>query len=315
MQRFSILSVISIIFLATFLSAANAFFGFFKAKSSVISKTKVETRKDAGDLRFAFVSDMHMYPVPTSQETFNKAPKSKVGIMYQESQVLFQELVRDSIKAQNGNQLDFILFGGSQVANNYHWDLYLDIVDELAKNFIKYYYLPGDGEYLGPNKVEDTLDERFWLRKIKGVNILAIDNARKLVYEKEKRWLSTKIKELEADQDDLLVFSYRPLGDEIKSIITKLPNLKLLANSYDLKYKLIQPFNIANSSSLTNFSQNYTYLSNPALSVYPCAYTVITRKRNGEIIIETLTTSLKGVQKTAKDELKALGFNPDGYEI
>lgn len=310
---FTICCVLAVI---VFVPKANAFWGIFGSnKSQAPQASKGLVEKEPGDLRFAFVSDAYLYPVPTAREHFTKAPKSKVGIMYVETQVLLQELVRDFIDRQANDKLDFVLFGGSQVANNLHWNLFLDIMDELTKNDLDYYYMIGEGEYNGPNNVDEVAKQKYWHRMFNGVHFLVFDNSKDFIYLKQIEWLKKKIKELENSIGDVFVFSYKPLNEQIRSVVERIPNLKLIANSYDLKYQISYPTNDRDDKHRLNLYQSYVSLTNPSLAVYPCAYTVITRKANGEVIVQPFTTSLKGVQSEAEKELRSIGKDPRVYKL
>lgn len=341
-------SLISVLALGSFTSESHAIWWFFKKKETkqvappppvlfdqqapsqpIDPNTYYFSQKQISDklygsastrqeLRFALISDVNLYPIPMAVENIPDTPKSKIGILYDESQVILQETIRDIVKDQKKNKLDYVLFGGNQVANNLFWNLFLDIIVDLNKIFVPFDFVYGDGEYRGPEDIDLISRERYWSKSIKGVNFVVIDNHNERISQRQLDWLFFTMDRLSKLQNDIFVFSYRPLKHKLRKLIETAPNLRLLVNSYNHKPKVKKPVwadetldYIDGQASM----KNYYYLSNTALSVYPSAYAIITRKSNGEIKIEHKAISLPGIRKKAKDELRRLGFEIKQYEL
>lgn len=310
-------------------SPASAFFSFFKQEKMKTEEYHYDFSSAANfkdTLRIAYVSDLNLYPVPTSQEKFPEPPISKVGIMYKESQVIAQEAIRDILSVSEKSAVDFVLYGGSQVANNMHWELFQAINEDLTKLGIDYYTVLGSGEKQGP--LAQVQNKSFYTLKTKGTTILVLDNSSSAVVPEflpeeateQYIWLERQLRELQASGEEFFIFSYYRLDPRSKAFIDSFVglNLKLIAHSYDLE------FNASREGSLLmveddssddrdqmgaiidshNFasvqSRSTVLLSNPAASVYPLSFTLIERDLTGNLTIKVVPISLDGVRRKAK---------------
>lgn len=353
--------IASLILILGFVNPLNsqAFFWMPKFNKSISQEYKFSRnqplKSKAKELNMVFVSDVYLYPIPVSQEKYPDPPKSKVGILYKESQVLFQEMIKDILKRDKKKNFDLVLFGGSQVADNLHWDLFLDVAYDLVKLGLDYRFMIGEGELRGPKRVKDIAKEKFFYQELNGVHIIALNDIHRsddidfileqshdlkapqgqeasVDYQeqglgpikgfediqpckcitcfkelgcRQSNWLTElrdKLQKNIGDDDDVFVFSYQKLKPELDAYIKKLPNLRLVAHSYDLKFDVQEN------------SGKEIEIVNGALSVYPCTYTSIRRSSSGELQIKRLLVPLPGVRQKGKEELRDLGFNYKEYD-
>lgn len=280
-------------------------------------------------LRFVFVSGINLYPTPLGKVVPDRLSKRE-GILYNESQVLLQEFVREILNDLNNKDksIDFVLFGGNQVADNEYFELFQDIVYDLTKYSIPYYITVGEGESKGSGNIDKLIKEPFYLLKSKGTNIIVLNNVteeiipRNLPEEASRQyiWLTKTLKDLNETGEELFVFAYKPLDARTIAWLHSFANLNLrLIGSGALNrlevYKKPELAAGMNFKSLqTAQKTDPVILRNSALSVYPCSYTVVERKNNGDIIIRNVPIGLEGIRKKARDELKSLGINCKLYE-
>jgi hypothetical protein len=278
-------------------SSVSAFWPFDPPKAIVevfpIENVKLTAKEK--DTRIAFVSDAFIYPVPSPTETFPPPPTSKIGIMYRESQVLLQEAIKDFLAGING--YDLVLFGGSMTANQDHYPLFEDISYDLTKYGLEYYSMIGYGETSGSKAGRELIKKPYYLLTVEDINLLVLDNVtEKIVPErlpeeasKQYIWLTKTLKGLNNKSTELYIFSYYPLDAATLDLIKthdKL-NIVLLANSGAHKFSI-------------GTHDKYPELNNAALSIYPCAFTVIERLATGKLQIKVVHTRLRGVKAKAQ---------------
>ena len=186
-------------------SSAFSFWNIFNSKSKPSSESKLEpSRKPSEVLRIIVISDVGLYPAPLHSsashngnlihdfqlgfEEFSKTLLGKkdepslyvkpieTGIMFEQSQVLLQETIREIIASLKTKNVDLVIFGGNQVYSTEHFDLFEDIVYDLQKYSIPYYSLIGAGELRGRVSVDKFISNRFYLLKTKNTNIVVLDN-------------------------------------------------------------------------------------------------------------------------------------------
>lgn len=287
-----------LLFLSFGLSAkAFSLWSWFKPKT-IISEhefQQLDLAKSKEDFRFAFVSDIFLYPVPTGGEDFPPPPKSKIGIMYQESQVLLQELIRELLKRSETEKLNFVIFGGSQVANRRHYGLFQDIAFDLQKAGLSFFEMLGYGETIGNEQI--NLEKNFYSLEYPQASFIVLDNVSEkpipenLPEEASEQyiWLKDQLSSLEKSAKETYIFSYYPLSTKTRDFIREFNDLKLVMLLHSSKH---------------NFSfsedQGYIELSNPAFSVYPLSYSIIERSKEGKITIKQISSSLEGIKRKAK---------------
>lgn len=332
-MKFKLLLSLTLLILLPQKSAA--FFKWFfkpKYKREVIEYKASSFNADAEELRFVFISDANLYPVPTGKEKFGPPPHSSVGIMYEESQVLLQEAIRDILKLAEDKSIDFVLFGGNQVADNSHWELFQDMAYELKKLGLDYYYMLGYGETQGPLELVRVTKEPYYYLKTKGAYFIILDNARSAVVPdnlpeeatEQYMWLEKLLKTLDASGEEAYIFSYMPLDPKTRSFINSFHglNLKMLAHSYELHFNVFKeggllevdpdkdPLNLDSNSNIVNRST--IELTNSAISVYPNTFTIIERNKNSDIKLIREPISLEGVRSLAKEALELI--KPELYD-
>ncbi len=291
------LRLILIILLSSLSLSASAFWLFDppKAVVEIFPIESVKLKAKDKDTRIAFVSDAFLYPVPSPTETFAPPPTSKIGIMYRESQVLLQEAVRDLLSGIN--DYDLVLFGGSMIANQDHYSLFEDISYDLTKYGLEYYTMIGYGEVGGPKAGRELIKKPYYLLEIEGISLLVLDNvSEKIVPERlpeeaseQYIWLGKTLEELNNKSAELYIFSYYPLDTATIDLLKKYEklNIVLLANSGAHKFSI-------------GTHDKYPELNNAALSIYPCAFTVIERLATGKLQIKVVHTRLRGVKSKAQ---------------
>ncbi len=294
--------LILVILLSSLSLSASAFWPFDPPKAVVeifpIESVKLKTKDK--DTRIAFVSDAFLYPVPSPSETFAAPPTSKIGIMYRESQVILQEAIRDLLAGIN--DYDLVLFGGSMVANQEHYPLFEDISYDLTKYGLEYYSMIGYGETSGSKAAHELIKKPYYLLTIEDINLLVLDNvSEKIVPERlpeeaseQYIWLNETLEELNNKSAELYTFSYYPLDSATLDLIKGFDklNIVMLANSGAHKFSIAT-------------HDKYPELNNAALSIYPCAFTVIERLASGKLQIKVVHTRLRGVKNKAQKALPA----------
>ena len=305
-----------------------------KNKPKLESSSQV-AMKPSETLRIIVVSDANLCPTPLSPgavhdgslihdfqlgfEEFSKTllgKKDKAisfatekGVLYDQSQVLLQETIREIIGSLKTKNVDLVIFGGNQVYSNEYFSLFEDIVYDLQKHSIPYYSLVGSGELRGPKSINKLIDERFYLLKTKSTNIIVLDNAIDDVVPKflpeeateQYVWLKKILMQLSAETEDVYIFSYKPLQPRTIELINQYPNLKLklLVNSS------LYTFSVTDSTSiiLANATKPIV-LSNSSISKYPLSYTIIDRDTRGLIQISNKLIALDGIRELAKQKLR-----------
>ena len=299
------IKLITLVLLLAQTTPVSAFWPFDPPKAVVetIPLASIKLNHRDKDTRIAFISDAFLYPVPSTSENFAPPPDSKIGIMYRESQVILQEAIRDLLT----RNYDLVLFGGSMVANQDHYPLFEDISYDLTKYGIEHYSMIGYGETSGTKAATELIAKPFYLLDLNGVNLLVLDNvSQKIIPERlpeeaseQYIWLNKTLEELNSKKAELYIFSYYPLDSATLDTVKKYSDLNvvLLANSGAHK------FNLATHDQ-------YSELSNSALSIYPCAFTVIERLATGKLQVKVVHTRLRGIKAKANRILAKSSVSP-----
>gem|GEM_PF-2693138 len=273
----------------------SAFWPFTSSKPITESYSITKNLKPSDkDTRIVLVSDVFLYPVPATTESFAQPPTSKIGIMYRESQVLLQESIKDILTSINSYNL--VLFTGSMVANQEHYQLFEDISYDLTKYGLDYYGMIGYGETTGAKPARELIKKPFYLLELNNINLLVLDNAsEKLIPERlpeeaseQYIWLLKTLKDLNSKKAELYIFSYYPLDTASQELIAKYPDINIAAYF---------------SSAAHKFSINAKQINNAPLSIYPCAYTILERLKTGELRLKLVHTRLRGVKNKARQAL------------
>ena len=89
-------------------------------------------------------------------------------------------------------------------------------------------------------------------------------------------WLKRILLNISELNEEVMIFSYKPLDWRTKDLIKKYPGIKVkvIASAQSTQFKAIHT---------TEFGKDTIILENPALSEYPCSYSLIQRLRDGSI--------------------------------
>lgn len=261
-------------------------------------------------ISIALVSDANLYPAPISGKIDSGAefgPPVNSIVLYESSQVLLQEAVREFIHLKADGLLDFVVFGGSQVYSAKDYSLFIDIANDLSKFNVPYYSMIGETEAQGLDSVEPYLKDRFYMLKLKDLAVLVLDNVTEPVvpeYLPEEAteqylWFKNKLSELQLDRSQVMIFAYKPLADKTKNLINKYPDLdlKLIAHSSMYEYSQYQ----AEKDYGLNIKSKPIIISNSSIAAYPLSYTMIERDSNGVFKIYNKEINLPGLRKLAKE--------------
>ena len=290
--------------------------------------------KPSETLTIVFISDVNLCPAPKPGQTHGVGLVSELqsgidqisktilgkkekaadlpvntGILYDQSQVLLQETIREIIASLKTKGVDLVIFGGNQVYSNEYFSLFEDIAYDLQKYSIPYYYLVGSGELKGNKALNKLISDRFYLLKTKSTNIIVLDNVDDDVVPKflpeeateQYVWLKKVLAQLDHEISDLYIFSYKPLQARTVELINQYPHLhlKLIANSS------LYNFSVNNSKDIKTTSLDKPIvLSNSSISKYPLAYTIIDRDTRGSIQITNKLIGLEGIRELAKKAVK-----------
>lgn len=262
-------------------------------------------------LAIAFISDVNLYPAPISPATSfaqdaQAKPLVNSIVLYDQSQVLLQEAIREIIQLAGTEGLDLVIFGGSQVCSNDHYELFQDIITDLNKFSIPYYSMVGTNELNGSKKLCDLIKNRYYLLKTKTTSIIVLDNVTEAVVPEflpeeateQYIWLKRTLDELEQGVDDVYIFSYKPLDFRTKALINKYPALKLKLVAHSSLYE----FSAYPADVNDGFVAKTQILSNASISAYPLSYSIIVRDSNGELKIRNKEIALEGIRKLAKQK-------------
>ena len=278
---------------------ASAKFGDFFKKLFTRSEPKVSTEKKLPiDFYMAFASQANLHPTPSNheQDEFKSAPKADLSgpILYEVSQVILQEFVKEQLGLLNKNQaIDLVLFGGNQAYSNEYYDFFRETVYDLQKYYIPSYIILGPNELKGKRDLSKLAKNKYYLLKTKGINILVLDNVTDTIVpehvpeeaNEQYIWLNKVLTELNKNKEDLLIFSYYPLDERTKGLLSGYTHLHIKLTA---------------SSEAKVFGYNSNTLNNPSLTSYPCSYSVITKDAHAVYKVEQKVLNLKAIQQLAK---------------
>lgn len=326
-------------------SKANDLFVFKNFKDERSVKYKFQSVvNDAEPLVIVFISDANLYPAlikdtsafPNDMDSeelgYIQKPQTSLDlieqsvftqrykipsislqsqILYEESQVLLQETIREIFQLLKYNKVDLVVFGGNQVYSNEYFDLLEDIVYELHKYSIPYSFILGPNELRGPNKAEKLIKHRYYLQEFKDTSIIVVDNLSQEIVPKylpeeaneQYLWFKKTLTKLSEKQTEVYIFSYKPLEQRVLDFIDTYPDLKLrlIAHSSKYNYSLTEPIVSKFNTKPTSKS---LILSNSSISVYPLSYTIIEKNARGEIWVNNKTINLEGLRKVAKGKTR-----------
>ncbi len=223
------------------------------------------------------------------------------GILYDQSQVLLQESIREIIQSLKTKGVDLVIFGGNQVYSKEYFSLFEDIAYDLQKYSIPYYYLIGSGELRGNKRIDKLINERFYLLKTKSTSIIVLDNASEDLVPKhlpeeateQYLWLQKVLSRLDHEIEDVYIFSYKPLDARSVELINQHPNLKLKLIAHSSLYN----FSLTNSKDLV---AKPLVLSNASVSKYPLSYSIIERDTRSNIKVNNKLIGLEGIREIAR---------------
>ncbi len=318
---------------------ANAKFSFKDIFNSKNVKSEYQTpykfepvSKPSETLTIAFISDVNLCPAPKPGQThglvnelqsgidqlgktiLGKKEKATElpannGILYDQSQVLLQETLREIVTSLKTKNVDLVIFGGNQVYSNEYFTLFEDIAYDLQKYSIPYYHIIGSGELKGNKALNKFINDRFYLLKTKSTSIIVLDNVNGDIVPKflpeeateQYVWLKKILTQLDHEIEDVYIFSYRPLQARTMELLNQYPHLKLKLIAHSSLY------NFSTTSSkdikLADFTKPML-LSNSSISKYPLAYTIIERDTRGSLQITNKLIGLEGVRELAKEKVK-----------
>ena len=281
-----------------------------RMKSEHSLEYKSETIKPTQErLSIAFVSDVNLYPAPISGQTsfsqsdMMKPPVNSI-VLYEESQVLLQETIRELIQRTQTSPVDFVIFGGSQVYSTDEYSLFAGITEDLSKFEIPYYSVLGNNETRGSKPISDFVHDRYYLLKTQGVNVLVLDNVTETVVPEflpeeateQYIWLKNHLDKFERDQSPVYIFANKPLELRTIEILKKYPKLQLELIAHSSYYE----FSNYQTTNTDGYASKPIILSNSSISAYPLSYTLIERDTNGVITIINKELGLDGIRKLAK---------------
>ncbi len=292
------------LYLSVQILSAQAFWPFTKAKiqsksfliSTFNNKSSAQESKDK--IKIAFISKAFLYPVASPQEDWPEPPRSKISIAYRESQVLLQEAIKQILEYPD---LDLVIFGGSLIADQKYFQLFEDISYELQKYGLASYRMLGYGETQGPKDPKELITQPFYLLEVSGVYILVIDNVSekpvpdRLPEEASEQffWLKQTLEELNHKAAELYILSYYPLDSRSLMLIQSYPQINIALMAYSAE----DPSHRNSQFQITKAP--FPSLRNAALSIYPCAFTVIERS-SSQLEIKLIESNLRGVKDKAK---------------
>ncbi|MDA0773137.1 MAG: hypothetical protein O3C63_09395 [Cyanobacteria bacterium] len=281
-----------------------------RMKSEHSLEYKSETIKPTQErLSIAFVSDVNLYPAPINGQTiFSQSDTLKPAVnsivLYEESQVLLQETIRELIQRSSNLPVDFVIFGGSQVYTTDHYGLFAGIAEDLSKFEIPYYSVIGANEQRGSMPISDFIHDPYYILKTQAVTVLVLDNVTEAVVPEflpeeateQYVWLKNQLEKLERDQSSVYIFAYKPLEPRTIAFLNKYPKLKLELVAHSSYYE----FSTYQSTKTDGYVSKPILLSNSSISAYPLSYTIIERDTNGVINIVNKELGLEGIRKLAK---------------
>ncbi|MDD9899047.1 MAG: hypothetical protein OXU45_08640 [Candidatus Melainabacteria bacterium] len=261
-------------------------------------------------ISIALVSDINLYPAPLDGQMApggDLRPPLNSIVLYEESQVLLQETVRELIQRKGENAIDFVVFGGSQVYLAKDYALFVDVANDLSKFGIPYYSMLGANEAQALSYVKPYQKDNYYMLKVKDLAILLLDNVTEPVvpeYLPEEAteqylWLKNKLAQLEREQNQVMIFAYKPLETKTKNLINKFQNLnlKLIAHSSFYEYSQYQ----AGKDYGLKLASKPVIVSNSSISAYPLSYTMIERDANGLLKVYNKEVDLPGLRNLAKE--------------
>lgn len=314
--RLLVNSMAFILLVTTMLLPAQAFnlskfLRFDKMKQEFDNPYQSEPLKRGYErLTIAFVSDANLYPAPINSVTsfslkpeIQKPPVNSI-VLYEESQVLLQEAIRELIQLAGTTGLDMVIFGGSQVYTNDYYPLFQDIAADLNKFSIPHYSLLGENELQGANHISHFFKDRYYLLKTKNTNIIVLDNVTEPVVPEflpeeateQYIWFKKTLEKISNTDEELYIFSYKPLEQRTKNLINKYSSLKLKLVAYSSMYE----FSSYEATEDDGLSAKPLFLSNSSISAFPLAYAIIERDSNGQLKIRNKEIALEGIRKLAK---------------
>jgi hypothetical protein len=226
-------------------------------------------------------------------------PDKNSKILYEHSQLLLQEAVRELLASLKNSSIDMVIFAGNQVYSTEQYPSFQEIVQELTRYKVPYYELYGENELKGTRDLSKIIKDKFYLLKTKNTNIIVLDNLEldpvpeRLPFEATEQyfWLKQVLSQLDTNEpgSDLIIVSYRKLDNRTKDFLKEFRNLqlKVLVNS-ELGELMIDSMN------------GITEVSNPSLSWYPCSYGILTRDSTGIYRFKLQKVSLAEMQDLAK---------------
>lgn len=234
-------------------------------------------------------------------------PEANGKILYKESQLLLQEAIREILKSLPVQSVDLVVYGGNQVYSTEQMDMFLEINQELQKYQVPFYQVIGEKEIRGSVALDKYVKDRYYMLRVKNTNILVLDNSEsdivpvRLPEEATKQyiWLKEILDSTAKSNDELLIFSYKPLSKNDIEFLNLYPslNIKLVAFTGEktIAYEDKQKFFSHKSKPLL--------LSGGPLASYPCSYLIISRDELDKYKVEEVPVDLPGIREIAKQRM------------
>lgn len=228
-------------------------------------------------------------------------PDLNSSIIYDHSQLLFQESIRELLYSLKDESLDMVIFAGNQVYSSEQYSNFQEIAQDLIKYKVPYYEIIGENELKGTKDLSRILKDRFFMLKTKNTNIIILDNLNAPVipesipYEATDQylWLESILKNLSENEPNshLILISYNKLETKL---IEKVINHKL--NLVSALHSSSLDFNIERGDFLS--------VDLPSLSSYPCSYGLLIRDNYGNYSFELKKVAIQDIQELAKKRVK-----------
>ncbi len=152
--------------------------------------------------------------------------ESKSEILFEHSELLLQESIREILYSISKKAVDLVIFGGDQIYSENHRTKFLDIVKDLSKFSVPYY------------EVQDP-EQPFYLLKARGINIIVLDNQKQDISPADLPagatlqylWLKDLLERIKHSGEQAIVFSYRTLSPEDKLLFQGIKTIELFIDS------------------------------------------------------------------------------------
>jgi uncharacterized pyridoxamine 5'-phosphate oxidase family protein len=265
-------------------------------------------------IKFVYIPDLNLYPTPASNiRTKSKLEKEK-GLLFHESQAVFQDLISYVNLKINP---DFVVFGGNNVADfsSSVSDDLLQLLLDMASQIKASFFIVSGGNEMKSKSANDLVrvikstgvnsSETWWMYAVPENNLIFVGLNSSLFFVsasesvKQLNWLSKLL--AENKNKNVVLFMH-------DSIVQT--DGKIISNKYALKlYKLIKQNPNIRLVASGNTSANRLKLSGKtvfaltsSILAYPCTFRIF-EISDKSLSVRTVKIPLKGIIKKAEKYL------------